>query len=160
MGGAPVDRAPAAASDISQMSTEEMAQRLFDRTMRLSEEGKQESVAFFGPMALQTYAQLPALDSHARYDIGMLQLAVGNPAGAAAQADTLLTAVPTHLYGLLLRARAADAQNDAARANRAYADFLRNEAGERASGRPEYQAHANTLDAFKAEALSRSGGGS
>ncbi len=142
------------------MSTEEMAQRLFDRTMRLSEEGKQDSVAFFGPMAIQTYAQLPALDNHARYDIGMLQLAVGNPAGAAAEADTLLAAVPTHLYGLLLRARAADALNDAARANRAYADFLRNEASERARGRPEYQAHANTLDAFKQEALSRTGEGS
>lgn len=157
---APGDRPPGAASDISQMSTEEMAQRLFDRTMRLSEEGKQDSVAFFGPMALQTYDQLPALDNHARYDIGLLHLAVGNPAAAAAQADTLLRAVPTHLYGLLLQARAYDALNEPARATRAYAEFLRNEGTERASARPEYQAHANTLDAFKEEARSRTGGGS
>lgn len=151
---------PMAASDISQMSTEEMAQRLFDRTMRLSEEGKQDSVAFFGPMALQTYAQLPALDYHARYDIGMLQLALGNPTAAAAQGDTLLAAVPTHLYGFLLRARAYDALRDAARASQAYAAFLSNEAAERATGRPEYQAHGTTLDAFKQEALSRTGGSS
>ena len=156
----PVAGSPLAASDISQMSTEEMAQRLFDRTMRLSEEGKQDSVAFFGPMALQTYAQLPALDNHARYDVGMLQLAIGNPAGAAAQADTLLAAVPTHLYGFLLRARAYDALKDASRARRAYGEFLRNEAAERGRGRPEYQAHATTLDTFKQEALSKTGGAS
>jgi hypothetical protein len=162
-GGAPAANAPPPAgsvgtTDISQMSTEEMAQRLFDRTMRLSEEGKQDSVAFFGPMALQTYAQLPALDNHSRYDVGMLQLAVGNPQGALAQADTLAAAVPRHLYALVLRARAHEALGNQAGARAAFADYLKYEAAERAGGRPEYTAHAGTLDAFKQEALGRAGG--
>lgn len=144
--------------DISQMSTEEMARRLFDRVMRLSEEGKQDSVAFFLPMALQTYAQLPARDNDARYDIGLLELAGGNPQAALAQADTLLAAVPTHLYALILRARAYDALNDGPNARRAYAGFVQHEATERALGRPEYQAHAATLDAFKPEAIGRARG--
>ncbi len=144
-------------ADISQMSTEEMARRLFDRVMRLAEQGSLDSVAFFAPKALQVYAELPALDNDARYDIGLLQLASGNPRAALAQADTLFAAVPTHLYGFVLRARAYDALGDSARARGAFADFLRHEAAERARARPEYQAHANTLDAFKPEALSRAG---
>jgi hypothetical protein len=162
-GAAPAANTPppaegAGTTDISQMSTEEMAQRLFDRTMRLSEEGKKDSVAFFGPMALQTYSQLPALDNHSRYDVGMLQLAVGNPQGALAQADTLIAAVPNHLYALVLRARAYEALGDQARVRTAFADFLKHEAAERAGGRPEYAAHATTLDSFKQEAMGRASG--
>jgi hypothetical protein len=137
------------------MSPEERARRLFDRVMRLAEEGKQDSVAFFVPMAIQSYQQLPALDNDAHYDIGVLQLAAGNAAGAQAQADLLLRAVPTHLYGFLLRARALELLADVAGARRAYADFLRHETAERARRRPEYDAHAITLDAFHTEAVSK-----
>ncbi|HTI44454.1 MAG TPA: hypothetical protein VL693_21650, partial [Vicinamibacterales bacterium] len=38
--------------DISQMSPEERANRLFNRVMILAESGKQDSVQFFMPMAL------------------------------------------------------------------------------------------------------------
>src|SRR5512135_1250220 len=41
-GGAPFAGGGAAALDISQMSPEERAQRLFDRVMRLQQEGKQD----------------------------------------------------------------------------------------------------------------------
>jgi zinc ribbon protein len=143
------------ASDISRMSPEEQARRLFDRVMRLAEEGKQDSVAFFVPMALQVYQQLPALDNDAHYDIGVLQLAAGNAAGALAEAETLRRAVPTHLYAFLLKARALELQADVAGARRAYADFLRNETAERARQRPEYDAHASTLDAFHTEAVNK-----
>jgi hypothetical protein len=150
----------APAGDISQMSTEEMARRLFDRVMRLAEEGKADSVAFFVPMALQTYAALPARDLDAHYDVGLLQLAAGDPAAALAEADTILAAVSTHLYGFLLRARASEAQGDAARAARAYRDFVRNETAERARARPEYDAHRTTLEQFAQEARARAGSGS
>lgn len=154
--GAPLAGAPA--GDISQMSPEEMAKRLFDRVMRLAEENKQDSVAFFLPMALQTYAQLPALDLDARYDIGLLHLAVRNAAGARAQADTILRQVPTHLYGFVLRGRALELTNDARGARQAYTNFLRYEAAERAKQRPEYAEHPQTLDAFHAEAVRVTGG--
>jgi zinc ribbon protein len=151
-------RLAASAPDISRMSPEERARRLFDRVVGLAERGIQDSVRFFLPMALGAYAQLPALDLDARYDIGALHLAGGDGRGALAQADTILRAVPTHLYGFMLRARAADLARDAVGARRAYAGFLRHEATERAHRRPEYAEHQNTIDAFHVEAVRVTGG--
>src|SRR5437764_3230365 len=48
--------------DISQMSPEERATRLYNRVMTLHSQGKADSAEFFLPMALQAYAMLPALD--------------------------------------------------------------------------------------------------
>ncbi len=150
-GGLPA-RPGGAMTDISQMTPEEMSRRLFDRVMRLSEEGKTDSVAFFAPMALQVYAQLPALDNDARYDMGLLHLKAGDPAGALAQADTILRAVPTHLYGFMLRGEAYKAQGNTAKTRTAYQAFLKNESAERARQRPEYAGHMTMIDAFHAEA--------
>jgi len=138
--------------DISQMSPEERATRLYNRVMTLHTQGKADSAEFFLPMALQAYAMLPALDVDARYHIGILDLTGGNAAAALAQSDTIRRAVRTHLFGFMLRARALDLQRDAAGARRAYADFLRNEAAERTRQRPEYGEHAQNLDAFHEQA--------
>ncbi|SRR5438445_1958020 len=138
--------------DISQMSPEERATRLYNRVMLLHTQGKADSAEFFLPMALQAYAMLPALDVDARYHIGVLDLTSGDAAGALAQADTIRRAVPTHLFGFMLRARALDLKRDAAGARRAYADFLKNEAAERTRQRPEYGEHAENLDAFHQQA--------
>src|SRR2546425_11337 len=105
--------------DISQMSPEERATRLYNRVMLLHTQGKADSAEFFLPMALQAYAMLPALDVDARYHIGVLDLTSGDAAGALAQADTIRRAVPTHLFGFMLRARALDLRRDAAGARRA-----------------------------------------
>lgn len=144
--------------DISQMSPEERARRLFDRVMSLAQRGAQDSVQFFLPMALGAYAQLPALDLDAHYDIGVLQLAGNNAAGVLAEADTILKSVPTHLYGLMLRAQGLALRGDSAAARRASAAFLANERAERARQRPEYAEHANALDEFHAEALTTTRG--
>src|SRR5437016_576800 len=138
--------------DISQMSPEERATRLYNRVMLLHTQGKADSAEFFLPMALQAYAMLPALDVDARYHIGVLDLTSGDAAGALAQADTIRRAVPTHLFGFMLRARALDLKRDAAGARRAYADFLKNEAAERTRQRPEYGEHGENLDAFHQQA--------
>src|SRR2546422_908696 len=138
--------------DISQMSPEERATRLYNRVMLLHTQGKADSAEFFLPMALQAYAMLPALDVDARYHIGVLDLTSGDAAGALAQADTIRRAVPTHLFGFMLRAHALDLKRDAAAARRAYADFLKNEAAERTRQRPEYGEHAENLDAFHQQA--------
>jgi hypothetical protein len=142
-----------AAPDISQMSPEERAQRLFDRVMRLDEAGKSDSVRFFLPMALGAYEQLPALSLDSHFDVGLLKLAGGDPAGALAQADTIRRQIPTHLFADILRARAFEAQNDARGAQVAFQGFLKNEASERARRRPEYADRSNLLDAFHADAL-------
>lgn len=151
---------PSAAPDISQMSPEERASRLFNRVMILAQAGKQDSVAFFLPMAVGAYQQLPALDSDARYHLGLLQLAGGGTAAALAEADTILKSTPTHLFGFVLRAHAYRQLGDGARERRAYADFLRVEAAERARSRPEYDDHKASLDAFHEEALRRQAGSS
>src|SRR5213083_1731354 len=138
--------------DISQMSPEVRATRLYNRVMLLHTQGKADSAEFFLPMALQAYAMLPALNVDARYHIGVLDLTGGDAAGALAQADAIRRAVPTHLFGFMLRARALDLKRDAVGVRRAYADFLKNEAAERTRQRPEYGEHAENLDAFHQQA--------
>ena len=156
LGTAP--RSPVPAPDISQMSPEERATRLYNRVMTLHSQGKADSAAFFLPMALQAYAMLPALDVDARYHIGVLDLAGGHAPAALAQADTIQRMVPSHLFGLMLRARGFELEGDAARARRAYQDFLKNEATERARKRPEYDDHAENLDSFHQQATAATTG--
>jgi Flp pilus assembly protein TadD len=140
------------------MSPEERATRLYNRVMTLHTQGKADSAEFFLPMALQAYGMLPALDVDARYHIGVLHLTGGAAAAALAQADTIRRSVPTHLFGFMLRARALDLERDTAGARRAYRDFLKSEAAERARQRPEYGEHAQNLDAFHEQAIEATGG--
>jgi hypothetical protein len=144
--------------DISSMSPEERATRLYNRVMSLHAAGKIDSAEFFMPMALQAYQMLPTLDVDAHYHIGVLELAGGDAKAALAQADSIRRLVPTHLFGFMLRARAYETQSNAARANQAYRDFLKNEGAERGRQRPEYAEHAQNLDSFHAQAEERSGG--
>ena len=146
------------AIDISQMSPEERATRLYNRVMRLAEEGKGDSAQFFLPMALQSYGMLPALDNDARYHIGVLDLAGGDAAGALAEADTITRNTPTHLFAFMLRARASEATGNAVKAKQAFRDFLKNETAERSRGRPEYTDHKDSLDAFHADARKATAG--
>jgi len=157
-GTAPRSLLPVGAPDISQMSPEERATRLYNRVMMLHTQGKADSAAFFLPMALQAYAMLPALDVDARYHLGVLELTGGNAAAAVAQADTIRRAVPTHLFGFMLRARGLELERDTAGARRAYRDFLTHEAAERARQRPEYGEHAENLDAFHGQATAATAG--
>ena len=157
-GTAPRSLLPVGAPDISQMSPEERATRLYNRVMMLHTQGKPDSAEFFLPMALQAYAMLPALDVDARYHIGVLDLTGGNPAAALAQADTIRRTVPTHLFAFMLRARALELERDSAGARRAYRDFLTHEAAERTRQRPEYSEHAENLDAFHGQATAATAG--
>jgi len=141
------------APDISQLSPEERASRLFNRVMILAEAGKRDSVQFFLPMALGAYGQLPNLDADARYHLGLLLLAGGNVPAALAQADTMQRAVPNHLFIYILRAHAYEALGNAGQEQRAYADFLRHEQAELALQRPEYDDHREALTNFHSEAL-------
>ena len=130
------------------MSPAERATRLFNRVMRLHEQGATDSVAFFLPMALQSYAMLPIQDADTRYHVGLLELAGGNVAGARAQADSIHQMAPTHLFAFMLRARIAEARHDASALRQAQADFRRHVQSERARNRPEYEDHAAQIDAF------------
>ncbi len=144
--------------DISQMTPEERANRLFNRVMILAEAGKTDSVRFFLPMALGAYGQLAQLDADARYHIGLLQLAGGDVEAALAQADTIQRSIPTHLFIYVLRAHAYQQRGSTQLERRAYADFLRNEPAETARNRPEYNDHSDALKSFKTEASRVTGG--
>jgi hypothetical protein len=154
-GGMPPGAAPFAngggasgAPDISNMSPRERAGRLYDRIMRYAEEGKRDSVEFFAPMALASFDLLGAeLDLDARYDYGRVATEAGELGIAAAQADTILMASPTHLLGLSLAARAAERQGNSALAERSWKAFLAAKDSELARNLPEYQAHAADIEA-------------
>ncbi len=129
------------APDIASMSPEERADRLFNRVMRLASEGKKDSAAFFGPMAQGAIEALAPLDSHRRYDMGLVALVTGDVSKAKAEADTILAQRPTHLLGLSLAARAADARGDATAAKNFRKRLLAAEPAERKSALPEYLDH-------------------
>jgi hypothetical protein len=147
-------------TDITSMSPREAADRLFDRTARAAAAGDSQQVLFFGPMTIQAYGNVTPLDPDARLHIGLVQLNLDNPAGAVAQADSITRESRTHLFAFALRAQAAIQRADAAAARRAYQDFLRNEAAERAKNLPEYQQHIGLLDEMKAAAQGSGGEGS
>jgi hypothetical protein len=151
-GGLPADAPPPRGPDISQLSPEERASRLFDRVMALSERGKTDSVQFFAPMALTAYQMLGTLNLDQRYDLGRIGEVSGAPQLAKAQADTILRQNPTHLLGLTLAASVADAGGDD-RARRGYEQrLLAAERSELAKAIPEYQAHRVDIDSALARA--------
>ena len=146
-------------TDITTMSPRDAADRLFDRTARAAAAGDSQQVLFFGPMTIQAYGNVTPLDPDARLHIGLVQLNIGNTAGAVAQADSITRESRTHLFAFALRAQSANQRGDAAAARRAYADYLRNEAAERAKNLPEYQQHVGLLDEIKAAAQGGGRGG-
>jgi hypothetical protein len=127
--------------DISSMSPEERADRLFNRVMSYASNGKADSAAFFAPMAMSAIESLSPLGAHGRYDLGLIALVAGDNAKAAAQADTILKERPTHLLGLSLAARAAEARGDAAAAKAFRDRLVAAEKSERAAGLQEYSDH-------------------
>lgn len=134
------------APDISAMSPEERASRLFNRVMLYTEQGKIDSARFFAPMAIQAYEMIGPVDAHARYDIGTISAAVGDAALARAEADTILAAKPTHLLGLVLAIRAAELSKDAAAVARFSRRLVAAAPAERAAGLKEYTEHARDID--------------
>ena len=138
--GAPapgVIRAP----DISSLTPQERADRLFNRVMRLDSEGHADSAAFFGPMALGAFEALAPYTPHVRYDVGLVALVTGRVDLAKAQADSLLAERPTHLLGLALAARVADAQRDSSAALAFRRRLVAAEGAERRIGLQEYTDH-------------------
>lgn len=140
------------APDISRMSPQERADRLFDRVMTYVSAGKSDSVLFFAPMAIQSFEALAPLDAHRRYDLGLLGVVSGDDVLARAQADSILLGQPSHLLGLILGMRAAGLQRDTV-ARRGYAErFLASLTSERAKRLPEYADHEPDIEAAIREA--------
>jgi hypothetical protein len=151
--GAPTGPAPRA-PDISQLSPEQRAERLYDRIMTEHEAGREDAVRSFLPMARAAYEMIGPLNLDQRYDLGRLGEVGGDTALARAQADTILKARPTHLLGLILAARVARMEGSAGRARALDARLLAAEPAERSAALPEYLVHRNDIDTALAAARS------
>jgi ribosomal protein L40E len=141
--------APAGAAgqppDLSSMTPEDAAARLYDRVMSLHERGRADSVQMFAPMAMQAYEMLGKLNLDQRYDLGRIAAVAGDSATARAQADTILAQHPNHLLGLILAGNAARMRKDVA-AERGFHDQLVAAApAERAKQLAEYTTHENDI---------------
>ncbi|MFQ5549670.1 MAG: zinc ribbon domain-containing protein [Gemmatimonadales bacterium] len=139
-------------TDISQMSPRERANRLFDRVVAAAERGDSSEVAFFSPMAIQSYELLGTWDDDARYDVGIIYAVSAQLDDALAQADSIELSNPNHLLAKVIRAEVANRRNDREAQHDAYRDFLSAYDVEIEILRPEYAAHRRTIDGFRSEA--------
>jgi hypothetical protein len=150
--GAPGAEQAVRAPDISNMTPDERALRLFNRVVSLAEQGKRDSVQFFAPMALMSFQSLPAPTVLQRFELGRIAELANVKEIATAQADTILQASPTHLLGLSLASTAAGMRQ----AFTAQAVFDRRllaaAAAERAKNLPEYEVTRIDLDSALARA--------
>lgn len=140
-----------ATTDISSMSPREAADRLFDRTMRAAEANDSGQVAFFGPMTIQAYERVEALDADAHYHLGVIDGLLGRPEAALAEADTIQASVPTDLFPSVLRFEVARARNDSAAMRKAAREYLNHYDSEIKAARPGYAAHATLLESYRTQ---------
>lgn len=131
--------------DISSLSPQERAERLYTRVMVLNGEGKADSVQFFAPMALTAYQMLEPLTADHRYDMGRVAEVAGQIDIARAQADTILKTSPSHLLGLILASRAADLLSQTAQKAEFDRRLLAAEKSELAMKKPEYERHEDDI---------------
>jgi len=142
--------ATSAPPDISALSPRERFDRLFDRLMRAGAEGDSVTIVNFSPMALGAYAQLDSVDADAQFHAALIEIQVGDFAGARALADTIEQRNPGHLFGPILLGTIAGLSADSAGKRAAFATFLERYDRQIArTDRPEYLDHRQLLNEFK-----------
>jgi len=152
----PSDRSPARAPDISNLTPEEQADRLFNRVMTLFEQSDTARVQFLAPMAVEAYQRLPKLTLDQRYHLGRIGAVTGVQQLASAEADTILQQRPTHLLGLVLAAQGARMRGDEATARGYDRRLLAALDSEEKAALPEYAQHANDITRAVESARARS----
>lgn len=145
--------------DLSTMTPREAADRLFNRVMAADEQGRPEEVMQFGPMTLEAYKLVDLLDADARYHIGLISLLLGDLDNAREQIRNLQSEASDHLLGLTLSFKVAEQMRDDKAAAAARARFAAAYDAEIRSGRPEYEAHSVTIEAFRASATGSNANG-
>jgi TolA-binding protein len=140
------------AVDLSQMTPRQAADRLFNRVMTAISQGDTAEARRFLPMAIMAYDRVEQLDSDGRYHLAALHLAAGDWDAARAQADQILAAHPTHLFGLFTAAQAEEGRGNGDEAIALYQRFL--DAYPREAGRalPEYRDHQQAIPAMRQQA--------
>jgi hypothetical protein len=145
------------APDISNLSPQERADRLYNRVMLLASQGKVDSVQFFAPMGINAYQALAPLNIDQRYDMGRIAEVAGALPLAQAQADTILRENPNHLLGLILQARLAALARDTARLRAFERRIVSTERAEIATGKAEYTRHQEDITSAVGQARTNLG---
>jgi len=140
---------PGAAPDISNLSPEERFNRLYQRIINAAQTGDQATVNQFMPMAVAAYGMLDSVTVDARYHLAMLELHVGDMNAAQAQADSIRTINPAHLFSYVIGAAVARWKKDDKARDAAYREFLKHYEAEWATRKPEYLEHQSMLDEVK-----------
>ena len=153
-GGAPGTGTP---PDLSTMTAEEAADRLFNRVMTAVSSGDTAQAARFVPMAIAAYGRVENLDADGRYHLAALHLVNGDAAAARSEADRLLAASSTHLFGLFVAAQAADASGQREEAKTFFRRFDQAYDAEMAKNLPEYQEHSQGLPQMRELARASAG---
>jgi len=133
------------APDISSLSPQERADRLYNRVMLLASQGKIDSVQFFAPMALTAYQMLSPMNADQRYDMGRIAEVAGAIPLAMAQADSILRENPNHLLGLILEARLALLAGDTVQLHSYERRLIAAEKAEAPKKREEYMRHRDDI---------------
>lgn len=153
-----IDSSPARSTqpvDLSSMTSREAADRLFNRVMMAEEQGNTQEVLQFAPKALQAYDLVDILDADAHYHIGLIHATTGDFGKVGKQVEILKQFSPSHLLGLILEHDAAERSGDGGAAAKASAAFAAAYVSEMKTGRPEYEAHRNSIEKFSAETAGR-----
>jgi hypothetical protein len=131
------------------MSPAQRFDRLYTRIITAAQSGDQATVTQFTPMAIAAFGMLDTVTVDARYHLAMLQLHVGDLAGAQAQADTIERSTPDHLFGYVVGAAVARWNKDDRARDGSWREFLKRYDAEIASRRPEYLEHQAMLEEVK-----------
>jgi tetratricopeptide (TPR) repeat protein len=125
------------------------ADRLFNRVMAAAEEGRQEEVDQFMPMALQAYQMVPALDDDGRFHLAILYETAGDHQMARATAEEILRDSPNHILALGVAGSATAAAGDSAAARPYFQTLLDGYEQETGRLRPEYVDHHPMLEEYR-----------
>jgi hypothetical protein len=156
-GGSTLATPRGAPPDISKMTPRQRFDRLYQRVINAAQQGDQATVQQFTPMAVAAFGQLDQVDADARYHLAMLLLHVGDAAGAALQADSILRTQPDHLFGFVIRGAVARWTKSAADRDASYRDFLARYDRELKTKKPEYVEHEAMLAEVKKDAAAAAG---
>jgi putative transposase len=157
-GGVPALMPPPVAPPPIQ-SAHMVADQLFNRAMTAHETGQAQQAATLLPEAIMAYQRLEPLDADGLFHLAVLQLAVGNEAGARVTSNRILATAPNHLLGLAAAAQASEksAPNEAKGLWQRYLDAYDEQQGRA----PEYAHHQRifpTLSKQASEFIARAPG--
>ncbi len=138
--------------DLSTMNPREAADRLFNRVMIADESGDTAQAMQFAPMALQAYQRVDPPDADIHYHMGLISLVLGNLDEARQQIEKVKRDSAEHLLGLALAMRVAKRVGDDKAASDILARFAAAYDAEIGRGKPEYEAHRNTIERLHASA--------